>query len=468
MLILKRHYQFWFAIIALHKIGAVCVPATNLLTTKDLVYRNNAADVKMIVCTSDGEVSDNVDACQAQSPTLEIKAIVGGKKDGWHDFNTELEAQPDTFERPIGIEATKNDDMMILYFTSGTAGYPKMVEHDYTYPLAHIITSAFWHNSYDNGLHLTVAETGWAKAVWGKLYGQWLCESIIFVHDMDRFDPIDLLDKIQKYKLTTFCAPPTIYRFLIKEDLSKWDLSSLKEFTVAGEALNPEIYNQILQHTGIKMRECYGQTEAVAMVCTFPWMQPKPGSMGKPSPEYDIDILNENNESCTPGEVGEIVIKTDKGRPIGMFKGYYRAKELTDKVWHDGIYRTGDIAWKDEDGYYWYVGRVDDVIKSSGYKIGPFEVESALMEHPAVLECAITGIPDDLRGQIVKATIVLSKNYTASDVLARELQDHVKAVTAPYKYPRIIEFVDSLPKTISGKIRRVEIRGNDIEKANKN
>jgi acetyl-CoA synthetase len=339
-----------------------------------------------------------------------------------------------------------------------------MVQHDFTYPLGHILTAKYWQNVVDGGLHLTVADTGWAKAMWGKIYGQWLSGSAVFVYDYDKFVPKDLLEVIVKHKVTTFCAPPTIYRFFIKEDLTKYDLSSLKHCAIAGEPLNPEVYNQFYNATGIKLMEGYGQTELTVTLATFPWMEPKPGSMGKPAPGYNIDLVDENGNSCDVGEEGQIVIRTDNGKPFGMFDGYYRDDTLTKKVWHDNMYYTGDMAWKDEDGYFWFVGRADDLIKSSGYRIGPFEVESALIEHPAVLECAITAVPDPIRGQVVKATVVLAKGYTPSDALVKELQDHVKRVTAPYKYPRIIEFVDELPKTISGKIRRVEIRENDNEK----
>ncbi|AEV69160.1 AMP-binding protein [Acetivibrio clariflavus] len=461
MLILKRRYEFWFAILALHKIGAICIPATHLLTAKDIIYRNNAADIKMIVCVGEDEVIKHVEESMSQSPTLKAVALVGGSKEGWYDFNKEVEEASPEFARPTGDKATTNDDIMLLYFTSGTTGMPKMVRHNFTYPLGHIITAKYWQNVEDGGLHLTVADTGWAKAVWGKIYGQWLAGAAVFVYDYDKFVPKDLLNIISKYGITTFCAPPTIYRFFIKEDLSKFDLSKLKYCVVAGEPLNPEVYNQFYKATGIKLMEGYGQTELTVVLGTFPWMEPKPGSMGKPSPEYEVDIVDENGKSCEIGEEGQIVIRTGKNIPVGMFGGYYRDEALTKKVWHDDVYYTGDMAWKDEDGYFWFVGRADDVIKSSGYRIGPFEVESALLEHPAVLECAITAVPDPIRGQIVKATVVLTKNYTPSDALVKELQDHVKKVTAPYKYPRIVEFVDELPKTISGKIRRVEIRERD-------
>ncbi|HOM01721.1 MAG TPA: AMP-binding protein [Acetivibrio sp.] len=464
MLILKRRYEFWFAILALHKLGAICIPATHLLTTKDIVYRNNAADIKMIVCVAEDEVIQHVEESLEQSPTVVAKALIGKEKEGWYNFNKEIESESPNFERPTGEDAPTNDSIMLLYFTSGTTGMPKMVSHDFTYPLGHIITAKYWQNVIDGGLHLTVADTGWAKAVWGKIYGQWLAGSAVFVYDYDKFVPKELLEVICKYGVTTFCAPPTIYRFFIKEDLSKYDFSKLKYCTVAGEPLNPEVYNQFYKATGIRLMEGYGQTELTVTLGTFPWTEPKPGSMGKPSAGYVIDLLDENGNSCEVGEEGQVVIRTDKIKPVGMFGGYYRDKELTNKVWHDDIYYTGDMAWRDEDGYYWFVGRADDVIKSSGYRIGPFEVESALLEHPAVLECAITAVPDPIRGQIVKATVVLAKNYTPGDELVKELQDHVKKVTAPYKYPRIIEFVDELPKTISGKIRRVEIRAKDQSK----
>ncbi len=463
MLILKRRFEFWFCALALHKIGAICIPATHLLTTKDIVYRNNAADIKMIVCVAEPEVIQHVEEAELKSPTLKAKALVGGSKDGWFDFTSELEKASDSFTKPTGSEATTNEDILLLYFTSGTTGMPKMVRHNFTYPLGHILTAKYWQNVKDGGLHLTVADTGWAKAVWGKIYGQWICGCAVFVYDYDKFVPKNLLEVVLKHEVTSFCAPPTIYRFFIKEDLTKYDFSKLTHCSIAGEPLNPEVYNQFLKATGRKLMEGYGQTELTVTIGTFPWMEPKPGSMGKPSPGYDIDLIDENGNSCEVGEEGQIVVRTDKRLPAGIFDGYYRDEALTRKVWHDDIYYTGDMAWRDEDGYYWFVGRADDVIKSSGYRIGPFEVESALLEHPAVLECAITAVPDPDRGQVVKATVVLTKNYTASENLKVELQEHVKKVTAPYKYPRIIEFVPELPKTISGKIRRVEIREKDGE-----
>jgi len=461
MLILKRRYEFWFCLLALHKLGAIAIPATHLLTPKDIIYRANAADIKAIVTLQDPLVLEHVEAAESQSPTLKVKILVGGARRGWRDFNTESAATPAVFQRPSGEAATRNVDTLLIYFTSGTTGHPKMVRHDYTYPLGHILTAKYWQNVQEDGLHFTVSDTGWAKSMWGKIYGQWLAGCAVFVYDYDKFVPKELLKMMVEGGVTSFCAPPTIYRYLIKEDLSRFDLSKLKYAVIAGEPLNPEVYNQFLRLTGLKMREGYGQTECTMAVGTFPWMEPRPGSMGMPSPGYDADVVDEDGRSCEAGEVGEIIFRTNPHRPVGMFDGYYRDQALTDSVWHDGIYHTGDTAWRDEDGYYWFVGRVDDVIKSSGYRIGPFEVESALLEHPAVLECAVTAAPDPLRGQVVKATVILTAGYEASDELVLELQEHVKHVTAPYKYPRIIEFAKELPKTISGKIRRVEIRGKD-------
>lgn len=463
MLVLKRHYEFWFSIVALHKIGAITIPGTALLTTKDFEYRFNMAGIKAIVCTGEGEVCDFVDEAQKTSPSLKVKIVVRGKKEGWHSFTEGMEAASENWVRPQGAEATKVTDEMLMYFTSGTSGMPKLVAHDYSYPLAHIVTAKHWHNVDPNGLHLTVAETGWGKAVWGKLYGQWIMEAAVFVYDFEKFNPSDLLEKIEKYKITTFCAPPTIYRFFIKEGMDGYDLSSLKYATTAGEALNPEVAKKFKEFTGLNLMEAFGQTESTVLLGTLKGMEPKPGSMGKPSPLYDVDILDEDGNPVNNGEVGEICVKVKSDRQVGLFMGYYNDEERKKAVWHDGYYHTGDTAWRDEDGYYWYVGRTDDVIKSSGYRIGPFEIESALMEHPAVLECAVTGAPDPIRGQVVKATIVLTKKYKPSDELAKEIKDYVKHQTAPYKYPRIIEFVDSLPKTISGKIRRVEIRKKNFE-----
>jgi acetyl-CoA synthetase len=461
MLILKRRYEYWLCTLGLNKIGAITIPATHLLTTKDIIYRNNAADIKMIVCVNEETIIQRIEEAEAKSPSLSRKAVIGKDRAGWLNLTTGINNSTDKFVRPTGDGATFNEDTMLLYFTSGTTGMPKMVSHNFIYPLGHIVTAKFWQNVQDNGLHFTIADTGWAKAAWGKIYGQWLSGSAVMTYDYDSFVPKDILKVISRCKVVTFCAPPTIYRYLIKEDFSQYDLSNLKYCVVAGEPLNPEVFKQFHDLTGIKLMEGYGQTECTVAVATYPWLEPKPGSMGRPTPGYDIAIIDEEGNPCEAGVEGEIIIRTDKSKPLGMFNGYYRDPELTKNVWQGGIYRTGDMAWSDEDGYFWFIGRSDDVIKSSGYRIGPFEVESALMEHPAVLECAITAVPDPDRGQIVKATIVVAKTYQPGDELAKELQEHVKKVTAPYKYPRIIEFVKELPKTISGKIRRVQIREED-------
>ena len=459
MLILKRRYEFWFSILALHKIGAVGVPATHLLTHKDLTYRNNAAGTKVIIAVSEPEIVHSINESLAESPTVETLITVGAHTpEGWLSFHEGI-ANVKPFIAPTGEAASKNSDISLLYFTSGTTANPKMVAHDFTYPLGHIITAKFWQNVQNNGLHFTVADTGWAKSVWGKLYGQWLVGAAVFVYDFEKFIPEDMLAKISEFGVTSFCAPPTIYRFLIREDFSKHDLSKLKSASVAGEPLNPIVYDTFFKQTGLKLMEGFGQTETTIQIATFPWMEPKAGSMGVPSPQFDIHLIDGENKDCEDGEVGQIVIRTCEKIPVGLFLGYYRDVEKTESCYFGGNYYTGDLAWRDEDGYLWFVGRVDDVIKSSGYRIGPFEVESALMTHPAVIECAITGAPDEIRGQVVKASIILAPEYRpGSDELAKEIQEHVKSVTAPYKYPRIIEFVTELPKTISGKIRRVEIR----------
>lgn len=460
MLILKRHYTFWFCSLALNKIGAVTIPATHLLSTKDIIYRNNAAEIKMIVCVHDPIVIQHIEESESESPFLKHKVLIGNSnREGWINFEKGMEESSGEFNFPTGDEATDNNDIMLLYFTSGTTGMPKMVTHDFTYPLGHIVTAKYWQAVQDNGLHFTIADTGWAKSAWGKIYGQWISGSAVMTYDYDKFKANNILEVIEKYKVTSLCAPPTIYRFLIKEDLASYDLSSLKNCVVAGEPLNPEVFRYFYEKTGLRLMEGYGQTECTVAVATYPWLKPKPGSMGKPTPGYDIDIVDETGSPCEIGNEGEIIIYTERRKPVGMFKGYYNDEELTKSTWSDGVYKTGDMAWRDEDGYFWFVGRADDIIKSSGYRIGPFEVESALIEHPAVLECAVTAVPDPDRGQIVKATVVLTKNYNPSEELVKILQDHVKKVTAPYKYPRIIEFVTELPKTISGKIRRVQIRG---------
>ena len=461
MLILKRRYEFWFSILALHKLGAVAIPATHLLTRKDVVYRCNMAGIKAIVAAGEPVITGHIAAAMPESPTTKLLISVGPEvPEGFLDFHEGIRhAAP--FVRPQHVNT--NDDIMLMYFTSGTTGEPKMVAHDFTYPLGHISTGCFWHNLHEGSLHLTIADTGWAKAAWGKLYGQWLAGANIFVYDHEKFTPADILRKIGQYRITSLCAPPTIYRFLIREDLSKYDLSSLEYCTTAGEALNGAVYDTFKRLTGVRLMEGFGQTETTLTLATFPWMEPKPGSMGVPNPQYDIDLLTPDGRSAEDGEQGQIVIRTDRGKPLGLFKEYYLNDGMMHEVWHDGVYYTGDVAWRDEDGYFWFVGRADDVIKSSGYRIGPFEVESALMTHPAVVECAITGVPDEIRGQVVKATIILGDKYRprAGEELIEELQHWVKHRTAPYKYPRIIEFVDELPKTISGKIRRKAIRADD-------
>jgi acetyl-CoA synthetase len=464
MLILKRRYEWWLCMLGLHKIGAVAIPATHMLTSKDIEYRNQRASIKAIVCVGDQYVVDQVLQAMPESPSVKVLVSVGPLvPKPFHDWHKEWPKAP-KFRRPEYVNS--NEDTMLIYFTSGTSGEPKMVAHDFLYALGHLTTGKFWHNLNENSIHLTVADTGWGKAVWGKLYGQWFAGAAVFVFDHEKFTAKKILTAMSKYHITSFCAPPTIYRYMILEDFSKYDLSSLEYCTTAGEAMNPSVEEEVFKRTGLHIHEGFGQTETTMTLGTFPWITPKPGSMGKPNPQYNVCLLRPDGKECEDGERGEICINTLNGKPIGLFKGYYRDEARTREVWHDGFYHTGDMAWRDEEGYYWYVGRIDDVIKSSGYRIGPFEVENALMTHPAVVECAVTGVPDKIRGCIVKATVVLSEAYKpkAGPALVKELQDHVKHETAPYKYPRIIEFVDELPKTISGKIRRVEIREKDKEK----
>ena len=467
MLILKRRYEWWIIMLALCKIGAIVIPATHMLTKKDIIYRNTRASVKAIICVDDAYVTGQIQLAMSESPSVKqyITVTDHGKPipEGFRDWQAEWKQAP-KFVRPAFVN--NNEDTMIMYFTSGTSGEPKMVAHDYLYAMGHLTTGCFWHNLHEGSLHLTVADTGWGKAVWGKFYGQWFAGATVFVFDHEKFSADTLLRQMEKYKVTSFCAPPTIYRFMIREDLSKYDLSSLQYCCTAGEALNPAVFDKLKELIGLNIMEGFGQTETTMTLGTFPWMKPKPGSMGIPNAQYNIDLIRADGTPCEDGEKGEIVVRVGDKKPVGLFKGYYRDEEKTREAWHDGLYHTGDMAWRDEDGYYWFEGRIDDVIKSSGYRIGPFEVESALMTHPAVVECAITGVPDDVRGMVVKATIVLGKEWKdkAGDDLVKELQQHVKKVTAPYKYPRIIEFVDELPKTISGKIRRVEIRQKDSQK----
>jgi acetyl-CoA synthetase len=465
MLIEKRRLEWWITMLALHKLGAIPIPATHMLTSHDIVYRNNAASVKAIICVGEPYVLGEVQKAMPDSPTVDVLVSIGPEvPEGFHDWQKEIDKAP-AFRRPRFVNT--NGDTMILYFTSGTSGEPKMVSHDFLYALGHLTTGVFWHNLTLDSIHLTVADTGWGKAVWGKFYGQWFAGACVFVFDHEKFTAEKILRQMEKYHITSFCAPPTVYRFLVREDFSRYDLSALRYCTTAGEALNAAVYNRFFELTGIRLMEGFGQTETTLTLGTFPWMQPKPGSMGKPNAQYEIALLRPDLTPCEDGEKGEIAVRLNEGhKAIGLFKEYYRDSNITYEACHDGYYFTGDMAWRDKDGYYWFEGRADDVIKSSGYRIGPFEVESALMTHPAVVECAITGVPDDTRGMVVKATVVLGKEWKdkANDALVEELQAHVKRVTAPYKYPRIIEFVDELPKTISGKIRRVEIREKDTRK----
>lgn len=461
LLILKRNYQFWYVMPALHKIGAVAIPATNLLTKKDLVYRFNTAGVTAVVCTNNDNVIHHVKDALPESPTVKTCFSAGGQTDGFIDFDSEVEKADDKLDRI----PTKWIEPFLLYFTSGTTGMPKMVIHNHAYAIAHIVTAKYWHNVIpDGGLHFTVAETGWGKAVWGKMYGQWFVGAAVFTYDFDKFVPSDMLRMIEKHHVTTFCAPPTIYRFFIKEGLEGYDLSSLKYATTAGEALNPEVFKRFYEFTGLKLMEGFGQTESTLLAANLVGSESKPGSMGKPSPLYKLELVDDEGNPVKTGEIGEIVVRAERSDCTGLFMGYFLDDKRTNEAWHDGLYHTGDTAWVDEDGYYWYVGRKDDIIKASGYRIGPFEIESVLIEHPSVLECAVTGAADPIRGTVVKATIVLAKGWTKSDALAKEIQDYVKSQTAPYKYPRIIEFVDELPKTISGKIMRTTIRNQTENK----
>lgn len=461
MVVLKRHYQFWFSIIALHKMGAIIIPATNQLVEHDFSYRYKAAGVKAVVCTADGDTAAQAELASKDFPGI-TKILVGGKREGWHDFNGEMMLCSEIYDRKP--DSPCGDDTMIMMFTSGTSGYPRIVVHSYKYALGHYITAKYWHNVNPDGLHFAMSDTGWGKALWGKLYGQWMCESAIFTYDFDRFKAEDILPMFAQYHITTFCAPPTIYRFFIKEDLSKYDLSSIEYATTAGEALNPEVFNQFYKATGLKIMEAFGQTETTLTIGNFVGTTPKIGSMGRPSPLYDVQLLDPDGNVCKNGEVGEICIKVSDNIPCGLFHGYYKDEVRTKEVWHDGFYHTGDQATRDEEGYFYYVGRIDDVIKSSGYRIGPFEIESVIMELPYVLECAVTSAPDPIRGQVVKATVVLTKGTAPSDALKKEIQEYVKKNTAPYKYPRIVEFKDELPKTISGKIRRVQLREESYAK----
>ncbi|MBO5039953.1 MAG: AMP-binding protein [Clostridia bacterium] len=455
MLILKRHYQFWFAVLGLHKLGAVAIPAPNQLLEKDLSYRFNAANVKAILCTADGEVADSVESAAKSCPCLEHKILVNGSRDGWHDFNEEYALFSSHFLRTE--DSPCGSDPMLMFFTSGTSGYPKIAAHNYKYPLGHFITAKYWHQVNPDGLHLTISDTGWAKAMWGKMYGQWLCEAANFVYDFDRFDAEKILPLFAKYGITTFCAPPTMYRMLIKQDISRFDLSSIEHASTAGEALNPEVFRKFEEHTGLKIMEGFGQSESTLIIGNLAGGSHKIGSMGKPVPLYDVHLLDSDGNEVESGENGEICISIKDGLPCGLAYAYEGNEEVTAETWRDGFYHTGDLAWKDEDGFLWYVGRADDVIKSSGYRIGPFEIENVIMELPYILECGVSAAPDEIRGQVVKASIVLVKGMVGTDELKKQIQDYVKSRTAPYKYPRIVEFRESLPKTTSGKIIRKQL-----------
>jgi acetyl-CoA synthetase len=464
MLILRRRWEYWICATALHKIGATLIPGSLQLTKKDIAYRANAAGICTVICVNDEFVISQVEEALPECTSLKNTIMVDDYRDGWLNFDDEINKFSDTFDRPTGSEATKWDDIMLVYFTSGTTGMPKMVRHNFSYPLGHIVTAKYWQQVQEDKLHMSVSDSGWAKFGWGKIYGQWICGAVIFAYDMDKFVPLHLLQKITKYQVTTFCAPPTMFRFMLQEDVTKYDLSCIKHCCIAGEPLNPEVFKKWYDLTGLKLCEGFGQSESSVMLANFQWFDPIPGSTGKPAPLYNIQLIDSDGNVCEDGDEGTIVVMDiDQKLPTGLFTGYFHDEEMTQKNLGGKYYDTGDVAWRDSNGYYWFVGRNDDVIKCSGYRIGPFEVESALLEHKSVVECAITAAPDPVRGQVVKATIVLAKGYSGSSELKKELQEHVKKVTAPYKYPRIIEFVDELPKTLGGKIKRAEIRNKDKE-----
>ncbi|MBE6913907.1 MAG: cupin domain-containing protein [Ruminococcaceae bacterium] len=452
MLVLRRNWEFWPIIVGLHKLGAIPIPATDQLVEKDFEYRFNAASVSAVVCTSFGGSAAEVEKALPRCPSVKLKVMAGGSREGWHNFDEEYDMYSSRYRRTA--DSPCGNDTMLMLFSSGTSGYPKAVDHSFKYPLGHYVTARFWHNVDPNGIHFTISETGWGKALWGKLYGQWMCGGATFVYDFDRFAADDIMPMFAKYGITSFCAPPTMYRFFIKEDLSKYDLSSIKYATTAGEALNPEVSTRFHEATGLTIMEAFGQTETTLTIGNFVGTMPKLGSMGRANPMYRVELMNGDGELVGNGETGEIVIYTGDGAPCGLFKGYYNAPEATQNQWHDDYYHTGDLAWRDEDGYFYYVGRADDVIKSSGYRIGPFEIESVIMELPYVLECGVCAAPDEIRGQVVKACITLTKGTEGTEELKKEIQAYVKKRTAPYKYPRIVEFRDELPKTISGKIIR--------------
>lgn len=462
MLILRRRWEYWVCATALHKLGAILIPGSLQLTKKDIVYRGNSASVQTIVCVNDPFVIEQIETAECDVPSLQNKVMVVDHREGWFTLNDELERFSDVFVRPIDDQATRWDDIMLVYFTSGTTGMPKMVQHNFAYPLGHIITAKYWQRVEENRLHMSVSDSGWAKFGWGKIYGQWICGAVVFAYDMDKFVPLHLLEKITKYKVTTFCAPPTMFRFMLQEDVTKFDLSCIHHCCIAGEPLNPEVFKKWYNLTGLELCEGFGQSEGPVLIANFQWFKPIPGSTGKPSPLFDIQLIDSDGNVCEDGDEGTIAIMDVKHNPpTGLFTGYFKNPEMTEEKLGGAYYDTGDVAWRDSKGYYWFVGRNDDVIKCSGYRIGPFEVESAMLEHPAVVECAITGAPDPIRGQVVKATVVLAEGYEGTPALTKELQNHVKHVTAPYKYPRVIEYVKELPKTLGGKIKRAQIRRAD-------
>ena len=462
MLILRRRWEYWVCATALHKLGAILIPGSLQLTKKDIVYRGNSASVQTIVCVNDPFVIEQIETAECDVPSLQNKVMVVDHREGWLTLNDELERFSDVFERPTDDQATRWDDIMLVYFTSGTTGMPKMVQHNFAYPLGHIITAKYWQRVEENKLHMSVSDSGWAKFGWGKIYGQWICGAVVFAYDMDKFVPLHLLEKITQYKVTTFCAPPTMFRFMLQEDVTKFDLSCIHHCCIAGEPLNPEVFKKWYNLTGLELCEGFGQSEGPVLIANFQWFKPIPGSTGKPSPLFDIQLIDSDGNVCEDGDEGTIAIMDVKHNPpTGLFTGYFKNPEMTEEKLGGAYYDTGDVAWRDSKGYYWFVGRNDDVIKCSGYRIGPFEVESAMLEHPAVVECAITGAPDPIRGQVVKATVVLAEGYEGTPALTKELQNHVKHVTAPYKYPRVIEYVEELPKTLGGKIKRAQIRRAD-------
>mgnify|MGYP005751512155 FL=1 len=462
MLILRRRWEYWVCATALHKLGAILIPGSLQLTKKDIVYRGNSASVQTIVCVNDPFVIEQIETAEGDVPSLQNKVMVVDHREGWLTLNDELERFSDVFERPTDDQATRWDDIMLVYFTSGTTGMPKMVQHNFAYPLGHIITAKYWQRVEENRLHMSVSDSGWAKFGWGKIYGQWICGAVVFAYDMDKFVPLHLLEKITQYKVTTFCAPPTMFRFMLQEDVTKFDLSCIHHCCIAGEPLNPEVFKKWYNLTGLELCEGFGQSEGPVLIANFQWFKPIPGSTGKPSPLFDIQLIDSDGNVCEDGDEGTIAIMDVKHNPpTGLFTGYFKNPEMTEEKLGGAYYDTGDVAWRDSKGYYWFVGRNDDVIKCSGYRIGPFEVESAMLEHPAVVECAITGAPDPIRGQVVKATVVLAEGYEGTPALTKELQNHVKHVTAPYKYPRVIEYVKELPKTLGGKIKRAQIRRAD-------